>query len=1016
MLGNVEGEAHFLDAICLHLTSDRARERHEAIQQLKDFINNRGRLSSVAWGKVTNAVAAFFKMLSIEFKYVKKEGEQAPTLLSKLKQLIRDAKTVTSSVVSCGIIIVDAMDPLVDMILNLFKTGMLFELHSEFLGLLNCFFADPVHLRAMDQDNAKKILHVLGRGSTAISTDWSLCLLHLATFFFELNSILQLRAVAQLALSQTLRGNEAEHHEFGAVINILRGFSTCMDGLAESHPIFCRTLLRQLITEVCRGPAAFSKRRPLVEELVRLFHVSWPCVRIDKALCNQIAEFLCGESTYGKYKLENANPMMIMEDPESPAATFLSALSKYAPWRDEDRSQLICRPGKRLSSTLPIGTLKLFASCLQNSLGLPSASCCLSLTSPINQKWCLVGLAQLSDSRQDVCSFALEGLSHPITSDAAAYYLNRHLSRHVPDLAKRIFSGATEITSVTIQLLRKNFFLRYSSMMWCKSAHAAFAECLELTGQSLFQSDVKHCVNRLSSIAPALVDFAMQAIEESGRDSQAYRELVIRWTNDLRSFLSSEIEVESKRAFVSSKLAIDVTPKQAESIVDLPLVLLLARLEHQANCSPQSAYATLGSITIPQYFVHWILPVVGRLCTSSAHLHQTAVDSLIGLLIKCAKPRSSVTRNPLDTFTLEAKTLSDSIMILSYCLVSVFKIVCKINSWDDLGEAEAIKSDLLMFTIDYIEQGPLIAQRELLNFLNTVAENLPVGCEERLCNFFNRVIRTKYDITTVLLAYQALHPLKHNPTIGSLLQEALSSLDLDDLPVGAKKILLQLKVEYSSCMPRFLQTESSVTLLTLAEQLVPGHLLSCDYIPERPDYDEVVGLMFRLSRRAKDMGSMITSLGRSLQHLSASPECLEIRSYMCELLPTPYHQMEARRLLLECGALYPLLDWSLPECPEFPISTISYFVWEYDPSTISEANYASIFSRVLLDHFRGKKEATGRALAALKEKLGQGQFESLFKTQFFKVLTQIVILSSTFAIPQKGKHHAKSTCNTSSPM
>lgn len=1005
MLGNVEGEAHFLDAICLHLTSDRAKERYEAIQQLKDSINNRGRLSSIAWEKVNNAVAAFFKMLSIEFKYVKREGEQAPTLLSKLRQLIRDAKAITSSVVSCGIIIVDTMDPLVDMILDLFKTGTLFELHSEFLGLLNCFFADPVHLRSMDPNNGKKILHVLGRESTTICTDWSVCLLHLATFFFELSSISQLQAVAQLALNQIFRGYEAEHHEFGAILNILKGFSTCMDGLTESHPIFCRTLLRQLITKVCGGPAAFGRRRPLVEELVRIFYVSWPCIRIDNALCIQIADFLCSESTYGKYKLENVNPMVIMEDSESSAAIFLSALSKYAPWRDEDRILLICRPGKRLYSTISIGTLKIFASCLQDSLNLTCASYFLPLISPINQKWCLAGLAQLSDSRQDVCSFALEGLSHPITSDAAAYYLHRHLGRHVLDLTKRIFSGATEITGATIQLLHKNFFVRYGAMMWCKSAQAAFTECLEHASQSLFQSDSKHCINRFSSIVPALFDFLIHTIDESGEASQAYRESVIKWVTDMRSFLSNEVDIEAKRAFVISKLTIDVTSKQAENIVELPLILLLARLDHQASCSLQSVYAALGGIATPQKFVHWILPVVGRLCVSSVHFQSMAFDSLISILIRCTKPRSSATRNPMDTFISEVTKSSDAIATLSDCLLSVLKIVCKINSCDDLGEMEAIKSDLFMFTIDHVEQGPLMSRRELLNFVHTLTEHLPVGCEDRLCEFFNRVIRMKYDITTILLTCQSLHPLKHNPTIGSLLQKALSSLDLDELPFGAKKILLQLKVETFACMPKFLQTESSAGLLALARQIVPGYLPSCDYIPERPEYDEVVGLMFRLSQQAKDMGSLVTFLGRSLQHLPASSECLEIRSYICELLPTPYHQMAARRLLLECGALHPLLDWSLPEGPEFSISTISYFRWEYDPLTISEANYASMFSRVLLDHFRGKKEATGRALAVLKERLGQGQFESLFKSQFLRVLSQIIILSNAFSISLKGKHY-----------
>ena len=964
--------------ICQHLTSDKARERTESINRLKELLADKKQFTRLNSDDATRAIVAYFKMLLIETKYLK--GELGTTVEAKLRLLLRDARTLLTLLLPVAAL-GDNVDEVMETMLAMLKNPLLASLHAEVLMVLNTLLASSRHLFLLYSGHTQTLLHYckekLMHGSRGLDGECAKTVTNLAIYYYEINGVKLMKDIAQLSLN-ILTKEDPQVMDSSSLLNLSRAFRQCITGLGEVYPVFCRSILQSWLHFL---EFNMAKKKNIFEEVIVTLASAHTCLKWDDTCLNRVKAFLINESSWGRFKLESLNPLECIEIGNASLKNFLKVLSVYTPVNLSDY-----KPSK---SFIYFPILVFFAQSLNTKrnkqveiaesllLQVELAGSLLLQVSPKNQSWLFVSLGLLDGyiPPEFIKKLAIDSLGRSIVSDAAAFFLAKQ-KLHIFDLPAKLLGSS--LNKQTIELLEQSFQARFESVLWAKSAVNAYAEALNFFLNAL-DRDPKNLPLQLYTILPYACKFFLNPIDNDG----AYKPVLEHFLDNFEELID-EVGCEPFQSFLSSRWG-DPRLGSDYAIVclNIPLKLISKRIRGTGDASESPV--ELANLSKPYQFVNWILDCLIVMVTNCTDYYKLGISDLVGLLIQ--NYNSSGDKQDAMDFFLQGQ--QDSSIDRLSAMIGIYNVLCQIKDIDCDLELLAVRTDCCAFILEKLGDpslgGDVAAQ--LIRQLPFI----PQDCKTEL-NIVMAKLRESFSV-------ESFFEICCHPQYKHFMSTYFESFNSMEMPTKCRKRLLSLVTNHDE-IPKFVsKDEVCVSILTETLFKFP----TCSLIASKKiiDCDEIPSLIFRSKYTSSCNQELLFTINNALLEATMTVDLHETQWMVNELLATPVHRQNALQFLNCNGPVAPVLEMLLGG--NNPRNTDTS-VWNIS-ATIMSNSFSPRLAQALLDHHAGARqvEKAAAAIQDLKNHFGKAQFEELFKVNFVQTAAYILVLGHAQKSSESGK-------------
>jgi hypothetical protein len=924
-------------------------------------------------------------MLAIEFKYGSKGEIPTASTRVKLQQLLRDSHILLTalSLLYPQKSFMDVLDDIMDIILPYLKDSNVSCLFADILSVINCILLDRNYLLQLYPGHIQAILQFIqicfqSTIPAALESECSKAILPLARFYYELNEVVILKELMIFALTVLARDDQAM--DTLVCLNFSKALSVCLRALGESHPVYCRFILKSFIPLLERSK---FKRPIIIDKVLNILAISIPFSTPDPALSSLIAHFLCSETVYNKLKIYSRDPVQIVNQKNRDKAlhSFLSGIAAFC---NCPELQSLKSPKNGLDIQLVIVYAKaLGESSLSTNWAVSRLGILLPKCAAQEVCWILVILgilAKNSEMPPNITEFALQCLERPPLHDSASFYLKNLITshgHHFSDIINRM-SHVVDISSASVELLRLNFLSRYSEITWSKSAYEYYSSALDIVDRCMDgETDLRQASGKLLNLLPPITALIIEPLKHCS-DRQNFKGRAIVTTNKLAALVNA-IGSEGLQQYLCSKWNDhSITALQGRKLFELPLQLitqfiqpskmLLFNYENSAD-SNQRYFAASWLWSIAKYltvdgdtFNRLHLIEVVAICLRAFHSSDDAFNT---------KDFFASKRTPQQILAYNRQNLE--------LLIEIYNRLGELKEKDD--ELRIIIEDCGLFIMERLQELPFTSE-DLVDICRNLPE-LPL----ELAKCANKLVKERIGRSEIhpLLELAIILKKKTNGMDLKILNELVDICKSGAIPLNARVKAVQLGRLFK-VTPKFIERELVVAVLQGADPTTYSMEDMSD------DIDNVAGSLWRLARSSKCHQDMFAGIGRCLSRIISQEDGLfEIRAQLDQILPSDRHKLAAASYI-QCSLDLRIQVMLLPEAIR---QSESYWFWlccksqdieahiiQSSPQTVA-TSYAPVISKTLLAHFSSQKS---ELVKSVKNILGAQTFEHDFKANFFRII------------------------------
>ena len=984
----------WVDPLCMHLTSERAKERSTSLTRLKDVCLDSKQASSLTAADCNKMIQAFSRMLAIEFKLAK-GGEISANVETKFRQLMRDARQLLTALIAVSSL-VDSISKIMEILIVLLKSQVLILLHSDILVALNCILADPVHLRAIPSNYVHTLWYTCSRcASRPMDLECIRAIKFLSSFCYEFNDTKLLKEISTFVI-EYLAEHGLDALSSTAAVPLLYAFRNCVRTLSESHPSFTRKLIRRLLTLLT--PNLFRKKG-FIDKVLSIFNETWfPCNFKDPTIMDAINTFI--KQSFRKLRLEEKYPVEIDLGNDHYYQIVFHCLSLYCPPQYELFSETSLSTDELDMNLAFFYSHHAFHNSTPSMDKLSEAFIkVLPKCSIVNQQWLLPSLVEQAPIEK-MNAFILEAIINPQLGNAAVHYLTKlRFSTKIQDLPWRL--SFIPLTSHSIYLLAKNFESTYSGLFWTRSAKRYYDDSLQLVLKS-FHQDPKLVAGKLISLLPPTIDFIYAG---GALDDDFYNWTAQRFINSVIDLLSNYCEPESLKTHLSSKWSENrITLQQTIACLQLPLIIFINRdLQGSSPSTLLEQYQHLEDLKCAHCYIQWILPMLNKIIVNCRLFHVLHIPRLLSMLISQLESACK-DENTSDSFFSknDASWINSNITTF----VHFYNFISELSDLIHDEEVSAIRLDCIMYLFEKINHFKLSSELVILIF-ETLKE-IPSNCSHLVLEFFlkfckNSCSKSVANLAAILLECSTMKDITLE------IARVILTFQPSSVPPATRKIFkekihgkfeLQLqKIQSNELIyKKFLFWGEAVKNFS---KNVPKCIDDIDYIPafiQKMKEDAQQNQDFLLEMNAvflnvpfeDDDEYLYGDIREELQNIFYSHDNLDFRPAALAFLRARTSNVS---LLLQV-----MLRYAKPQ-PK----AICFWDNEFENVTLP-TSFAISLARSILCHYQGESVHSANSLSLLKSKLSELQFSSLFKLSFFKILAVVYLHCQTHGIFKEGKY------------
>ena len=956
---------------------------------LKGILSDRRQLAGLSSDDCCRSVAAFFRMLGVEFRHATKGGVPSEQTAAKLQHLLRDARALLNAVVPLypEKSLLDALDDILDATTPLLRNAHIPPaLHSDLVGLLNCILTDRSYLLQVPLDGMQAMVRFIrtafhNPATAACESECSKTILALARYHHDANNVPVLKELLTIALA--VLGRDEQTLDVTGCVNILRVVRVGFDALAESHPIFCRTAIRTLIPLLDR---ALFRRPHTIDELVQVLEGAIPFAAADGQIRCALVAYLDSAAVKGRLKLETRSPVQIAtgQAPDDVQNSFLACLAAYF-----QIPESITGP-RSSRNEVDTRVTVLFAKALKGNDALPagmiqSVAEMLPKSAISEANWLLVLLSLCHQDADAAVAFALQCIERSVLHEAAAYYLARLIEtkgRHFPDLADRMTYLAS-LSPSSVRLLRLNFCSRYSQILWSDSAKRSFSSALNLVDHH-FDAHVDGRLGpaKLHLLLPELTQLLLAPTDAFFRDRAMLT--VCRQ----QEYITATDPAAVQSFFGSKWNDHNISAGQAQALLQLPLALIAASLEPSSSGHLEVLFQEVARISQKSVVASWLWSNARHVVADGPSFHSLHISELLSIALQAFQQKG----NPGMSDAFAAARTQESASAVQKeegleLLIDIYKRLLDLPAKD--ADLEAICEDCSVFIMDQLCESRLAIERVI-----SICGNLP---------YLSDALSPR--ASRLLACYRAGNEILPLLELAWLLLQKNKTLDhrvLDDLldacATGAVtprgRIIVVRLAQLLGRSPDFLPNEFSVPVLSASCMIAELP----DVIPDEPD--RIAGCLFRLASSERSKKEVLAAIGKCLATVATLDDGLfEIHAQLDRIV-SGEEQKLAAAAFIRCT-----MGFSAPHLPGSVEQAESYWFWTCCktnsadlalPDGDLQVRFAPVVAKCLLEHALGRKN---EVMQRIKSSMGPPAFDLEFKAQFLRVFAFVLLYALELDCP-----------------
>ncbi|PJF18414.1 Serine-protein kinase ATM [Paramicrosporidium saccamoebae] len=991
----VEAEVGLLG---LHLTSERAKERTEALGKLQDLLKDKKWVRMLTTAQCNRIVHSFFSMLAIEVKYGDKGDCILPSALSKLRQLLRDSAALLSTI-TCRPIILECIDDVLDSLVSL----RLEELLPDTYRAINVLLSDRKHLLACSRDHVRILYDTCtfmksssGRG------ELSKTMTYVGEYAYEMNDLYTLKNLVQICLEHLL--GEEQGIPDAVASHLLRTFETCLRGLKDAYPVFSRSIVRRLLDGL--SSKGFVKRARLVEEIVLVCETASSCIVIDPAACDRVSKLLLEEAVFSRYRLESCNPAELVSQSCKNTAVmpFLSCLSKYC--------KLPKVPIFESKSSLSKTTAIFLSKCLfhrdsefDSGLWQNRPSQC----SPVDASWMMLALSLTnypSPPTDQVLEYVVSSLSRPLQSESAANLLKSAISRfsiHLSTMSSAITNA--ELTPLLVELMALNYITRYRDILWSDSAKLCFRDAINSLAFMISNLESRQVPGKLLAIMPKISTFFAVVFGKEFHNG-GYAQMCQSLLDCLDEVIKS-IEPDAFSNILRLKWSCSaVTSEQSVALFTVSLRILRSALTMACDAEIGHLFDIIDTMQCKPHAAQYLSEIASPIIVDSMSFDKTGYDRIIAMCIGVllSNRQASMVEEEFQSLMDDFDTKAAYMCLET--LTTIYEKLMNVNVKTD--EIEQVILDCGIFILDQLVEHELSIQ-DVAKIFERLSKNLSDDLLERGADLIGHFFGL---VDSATITKFCLELLQRQPSsIGTRMREKMSTIiesyDLESVPSITRENLYQ--------MQQVLSLDIEPIDPALSHGVVEKIMLpeTVYYMSRRLYHDVISAKVIQICKRDDLPGTAVLATINEILLNVTNPldRLVEAKQYLNMILPSEDHVLKARCFLLgKSSGVAGFFTRGVVELEE------SFWFWQCCSKSclqmpiafeFVDAAFCPVIARAMLGHFDGHREISSKAIKFFKSALPPLDFEQRFKSSLFKILAFVVLYYHELSTPDDGMLEVK---------
>lgn len=568
----------WLEPICLHLTSERAKERQEALNRLKESILVKSDLKLTS-DEACRILKSFFQMVAIEIKYATKTGPMSLIAQNKLQTLFNDSRCLVDSFIQCypKVKIDEAIDDIFDNLLSICREPNLSFSHQSILSILSIVVSSDEYLFTLVEGHMETLLKACIDERIALdSLTCQTIINRVAIYMHEFDNTPCLKLIASYC-SERLCTTTFSAREEDLMTLVAKTFFCVLTSLSKSHPIFVKILpFWEILPDTLSS--CINRKHSVIGILVRISSFLFSLFERDTPVVVKSVQLLTSEGYVSRLKLESPRAIQDYDHQES----FMLALAEMP-------LELIPQNRKIKNSVALSGLLFFARSRFKKDISqtlLNSMSEALSSSTVSNMCWILGALCylDLATVPRSFLHSSIEHITRPELQDLCLA-IHRRLDAatiHIPYIANLESKFASsDLNSNLLEAMRYNFKCKYIHLMWSKEAKNRFINLIDWIVRAITdESETRSFVHRIIGLVPELIHLLVfpLSLRLSPSLLEDWSNIITTACENLLSSLEG-IPIEHTMSALNSRFSIPRDETFASILLVAPIRLLLFHIK-----------------------------------------------------------------------------------------------------------------------------------------------------------------------------------------------------------------------------------------------------------------------------------------------------------------------------------------------------------------------------------------------------------------------------------------------------